>query len=740
MPAQNLTQFPNYFTQFVGRDGRISDPWYRSLNLFRTQVADGFTLLPGPGIAVDDTQVSVGDVVTISNTGVISLVGTPDSIDIVNLSLTEQDLQASISTTYPGQTSITTLGTITTVGGISSPPFIQFDTTATEASAAGKMTWDDSSGTISVGLKGGNVTLQLGQEVVMLGYNRTGSTIANGQVVYVLGAHADDLEVGLADNSSFGTSVGTIGVATEDIPNNDQAFFTAFGLVHDLNTAAFAEGDQLWLGTSGGLTNTQPSAPANVVLVGYCVRSHPNQGIIFVKPVVRPKVSDAPDVDVTGLANGQALTWNSSTNLWQPHTLVTGTVTSVAMTVPAFLTVSGSPITSSGTLAVSYSGTPVPVVNGGTGTTTSTGTGSVVLSTSPTLTTPNITGDIQLNNTAYVRSKIAAGTSTRILGINAADNLYIGSIDAAISNFLFNNNGTTVATLNSTGFGINVVPSVKLHVAATGSATTTQFRLSNSVDSGYAQVQYVGSTFATSSRKNALELINSSTTGSIDLWTNSTIKAKLDSSGNFVLPKTAGVGIKIDSVGTPTFGWNDILGGIIIQGTGPNDPSWATFIGGIKAWQFSVNDECWLKFHIPHDYVPESDLYIHFHWAHAATTVTGGTLTWSSEATAAKGHQQGASSAFAATKTTSVTQTCTPTTQYEHFIAENVITSAGGSATLIDSALIEPDTLVLVRIWLSANALTVSAGAKPDPFLLKCDLHYQSTGVVTKNKSPSFYA
>lgn len=450
MPAQNLTQFPNYFTQFVGRDGRISDPWYRSLSLFRTQVADGFTLLPGPGIAVDDTQVSVGDVVTISNTGVISLVGTPGSIDIVNLSLTEQDLQASISTTYPGQTSITTLGTITTVGGISSPPFIQFDTTATEASAAGKMTWDDSSGTISVGLKGGNVNLQLGQEVVMLGYNRTGSTITNGKVVYVLGAHADDLEVGLADNSSFGTSVGTIGVATEDILNNADGFFTALGLVHDLNTAAFAEGDQLWLGTSGGLTNIQPSAPANVVLVGYCVRSHPNQGIIFVKPIVRPKVSDAPDVDVTGLANGQALTWNSSTNLWQPHTLVTGTVTSVAMTVPAFLTVSGSPITSSGTLAVSYSGTPVPVVNGGTGTTTSTGTGSVVLSTSPTLTTPNITGDIQLNNAGYIRSKTSSGTSTRILGLDAANNLYIGSIDAAITGILCNLGGTTYLTIGTT--------------------------------------------------------------------------------------------------------------------------------------------------------------------------------------------------------------------------------------------------------------------------------------------------
>jgi hypothetical protein len=65
-----------------------------------------------------------------------------------------------------------------------------------------------------------------------------------------------------------------------------------------------------------------------------------------------------------------------------------GTVTSVAATVPSFLSVTGSPITTAGTLAISYSGTALPVANGGTGSTTSTGTGSVVLATSPTLVTP----------------------------------------------------------------------------------------------------------------------------------------------------------------------------------------------------------------------------------------------------------------------------------------------------------------------------------------------------------------
>ena len=67
-----------------------------------------------------------------------------------------------------------------------------------------------------------------------------------------------------------------------------------------------------------------------------------------------------------------------------------GTVTSVAATVPSFLSITGSPVTTSGTLAIGLSGTALPVANGGTGVTTSTGSGNTVLSTSPTLTTPNI--------------------------------------------------------------------------------------------------------------------------------------------------------------------------------------------------------------------------------------------------------------------------------------------------------------------------------------------------------------
>lgn len=118
-----------------------------------------------------------------------------------------------------------------------------------------------------------------------------------------------------------------------------------------------------------------------------------------------------------------------------------GTVTSVAMTVPSFLSVSGSPITSSGTLAVTLSGTALPVANGGTGATSAsitafnnitgysaagaTGTTStnLVFSTSPTLVTPNIgaaTGT-SLDTTGAHTSGVASSAAGTLVLRNATN-------------------------------------------------------------------------------------------------------------------------------------------------------------------------------------------------------------------------------------------------------------------------------------------------------------------------------
>ena len=114
-----------------------------------------------------------------------------------------------------------------------------------------------------------------------------------------------------------------------------------------------------------------------------------------------------------------------------------GTVTSVAATVPSVLSISGSPITGAGTLAITYSGTALPVVNGGTGVTTSTGTTNVVLSGSPTITTPviaqindangnatlRLTGITSATDYLEIKNGIGVGSPLHVLAEGASTNI-----------------------------------------------------------------------------------------------------------------------------------------------------------------------------------------------------------------------------------------------------------------------------------------------------------------------------
>lgn len=188
---------------------------------------------------------------------------------------------------------------------------------------------------------------------------------------------------------------------------------------------------------------------------------------------------------------------------------------------------------------------------------------------------------------------------------------------------------------------------------------------------------------------------------------------------NLVIPKTSGTGIKIDQT-TPTYPWRDILGQISVKGTGVNDPTWASFITNISAFQFAANKECWIFYHIPHDYVPGTELYIHAHWA-IATTASTGSLTWGFDCSFAKGFDQ---ETFPATTNKTVDQAAT-VTAYKHMISEVQLTTSGA----LGGNAIEVDGMVLARVYLSANTLG------QNPFLFTADIHYQSTNVGTKGKT-----
>jgi hypothetical protein len=187
---------------------------------------------------------------------------------------------------------------------------------------------------------------------------------------------------------------------------------------------------------------------------------------------------------------------------------------------------------------------------------------------------------------------------------------------------------------------------------------------------------------------------------------------------------------------TSEIGWRDLIGSITLRGTpGANSPTWEAITGmtGIYAYSFSAGtmNEVWVNYHLDHDiYVGAgtgSKIYLHTHWLNAAAAPNTGAVRWGFEYTVAKGHQQ---QAFPATTTVYVNQTCNAT-RYMHHIAEVAVGDA------IDAEALEPDTLILCRIF--RDAADAADTCTDKVYLLLADCHYQSNRTTTLRKSPNFY-
>jgi hypothetical protein len=164
--------------------------------------------------------------------------------------------------------------------------------------------------------------------------------------------------------------------------------------------------------------------------------------------------------------SGKYLTTDGTNTSWATNPL--GTVTSVAATVPSFLSVSGSPITTSGTLALTYSGTALPVANGGTGVTASSGANSVVLRDANANITTNClfegfstqsaSGTTIVLTASSVQNWQITGSGGQTIKLPDATTLPNGAIFTFNNNqssgtiVVQNNSSTTIATINSGGY------------------------------------------------------------------------------------------------------------------------------------------------------------------------------------------------------------------------------------------------------------------------------------------------
>lgn len=160
-------------------------------------------------------------------------------------------------------------------------------TSADPAYAEGRVFYNTDTHTLNVYNDRSNVTLNVGEENWIRVVNKTGVTISNGVPVTISGSQGNRPKVILAQSHASSQDhheFDIVGVATEDILDNEEGVVTTLGIVRGIDTSGWSPGDTLYVSSSAGqLTVTRPSFPYDIIKVGITLNST-NSGSIFVYP------------------------------------------------------------------------------------------------------------------------------------------------------------------------------------------------------------------------------------------------------------------------------------------------------------------------------------------------------------------------------------------------------------------------------------------------------------------------
>ena len=173
-----------------------------------------------------------------------------------------------------------------------------------------RLAWDNDNGTLSFGLPDGG-SIQINQEEFNFFHNLSGVTLVDGDIVCVIGATGNRLAVTLTNASNPLSSQRCIGVVTNGpIAPNNLARVTMLGMVNNLNTSAYNEGDVIYADPSnnGKWTSIKPSYPNMTIRVGTIMVKHATVGVLAVR--IQTIVNDY--VPITGGTFDGSIRFDSS--------------------------------------------------------------------------------------------------------------------------------------------------------------------------------------------------------------------------------------------------------------------------------------------------------------------------------------------------------------------------------------------------------------------------------------------
>jgi hypothetical protein len=342
-------------------------------------------------------------------------------------------------------------------------------------------------------------TKDTGSNIISLGNTeeqklpiRADVILAKGDVLYATGTVGASGKITVNKFIANNTleELYVIGVAEKDFAVGDTGFAVTFGEIRQINTTGstvsetWVDGTILYSSstTSGKLTSTAPAAPNQTIPVAIVVRAHATTGILFIRPTTGFHLAELHDVSSATPTNGQPLTWNSTTSVWNPSSTITASTTGSAATLTTARTIAISgDVTGTATsfngganISISSAITAGAIVNADVN-----ASAGIVDTKLATISTAG-----KVSNSATTATN--ANTASAIVARDASGNFSAGTVTAALSG-----NATTATALASGGADRikldGIAAGAQVNVAtniAQGTRTTTTVPITSSTGTG----------------------------------------------------------------------------------------------------------------------------------------------------------------------------------------------------------------------------------------------------------------
>jgi hypothetical protein len=477
----------------------------------------GGTVIGGPSFQTIVTSPVSASIVAQTSGEILTLIS-GENISIVNAS-------ANNSVT------INSTGNYSSVNSISTPDYIQFDTTANTNPVTGLMGWDSVEGTLNLGLSSGK-HIHLGEESVFRVRNSTGSTIGKGTALYASGVEPSGrIQVTPYVANGSVREVRFMGLATESISSGVNGFVQHFGYVRDLDTrgtssTSISVGDETW--AAGDLLYVHPTVPGKLtnvkpkheIVVAIIIIRHQSTGILFVRPTSGGHLEDIHDISLSSLSNEDILIYNSASSIWvnSPIQNIITTASAAAFNSPTLVK------------------------------TTDTGTVTSTMILDGTITTADISASAittdKIANNAITNAKIADGNVNRAKIADGA----VNSIKIASGSIVDSNIGASAAIAWTKIASSSIVSEIELgYLDGATSAIQTQIdsKLSTSTASSTYILQTSQQGIINSASAAAVTAVLDGAPGALD--TLNELAAALNDDASFATTVTNSISEKLSS-------------------------------------------------------------------------------------------------------------------------------------------------------------------------------------------------